>query len=152
VPLRAAVQEVVDELQSKAAAKNSALENKVDASLAVQADSHRLHQILINLMDNAIKYGREAGHTSVRAAVLSNGKIELAVQDDGPGLPPEAKARVFERFYRVDKARSRDQGGTGLGLAIVKHVVQAHGGEVRVESTPNAGSTFFVSLPPAAAE
>ena len=152
VPLRAAVQEVVDELQSKAAAKNSALENKVDASLAVQADSHRLHQILINLMDNAIKYGREAGHTSVQASVLANGRIEIAVQDDGPGLPPEAKARVFERFYRVDKARSRDQGGTGLGLAIVKHVVQAHGGEVRVESTPNAGSTFFVSLPPAAAE
>jgi two-component system phosphate regulon sensor histidine kinase PhoR len=75
--------------------------------------------------------------------------VELSVRDDGPGIPPEAVARIFERFYRVDKARSREQGGTGLGLAIVKNVIQAHGGDVRVESTLGAGTEFFVTLPAA---
>jgi two-component system phosphate regulon sensor histidine kinase PhoR len=74
-------------------------------------------------------------------------RLELTVRDDGPGIPAEAKARIFERFYRVDKARTREQGGTGLGLAIVKNVVQAHGGEVRVESAPDRGTTFFIILP-----
>jgi signal transduction histidine kinase len=69
------------------------------------------------------------------------------VADDGPGIPPEALDRVFERFYRADKARSRDQGGTGLGLSIVKHIVQSHGGEVRAESQPGHGATFFFTLP-----
>ena len=78
---------------------------------------------------------------------LDDGRLEMFVRDDGPGIPAEALPRVFERFYRVDKARSRDQGGTGLGLAIVKHIVQAHGGEVRVESEPGQGATFFFSLP-----
>jgi len=73
--------------------------------------------------------------------------VELTVRDDGPGIPLEAKARIFERFYRVDKARSREQGGTGLGLAIVKNVVQAHGGDVRVESAPGKGTEFFITLP-----
>jgi signal transduction histidine kinase len=72
--------------------------------------------------------------------------IEISIRDDGPGIPTEALSRIFERFYRVDKARSREQGGTGLGLAIVKHVVQAHGGEVRVESAPGEGTTFYVTL------
>jgi two-component system phosphate regulon sensor histidine kinase PhoR len=72
--------------------------------------------------------------------------VELWVQDDGPGIPPEAKDRVFERFYRVDRARSRETGGTGLGLAIVKHIVQAHGGEVWVKSELDAGTTFFFTL------
>jgi two-component system phosphate regulon sensor histidine kinase PhoR len=74
-------------------------------------------------------------------------RIEVSVLDDGPGIPAEACARIFERFYRGDKARSREQGGTGLGLAIVKHVVQAHGGEVRVESAPGAGARFSFTLP-----
>ena len=76
-----------------------------------------------------------------------DGRVEVRVEDDGPGLPADAQPRIFERFYRVDKARSREQGGTGLGLAIVKHVVQAQGGEVRVESRPGAGTTFFFTLP-----
>jgi two-component system phosphate regulon sensor histidine kinase PhoR len=75
------------------------------------------------------------------------GKIEVFVQDDGPGIPPEALDRVFERFYRVDKARSREQGGTGLGLSIVKHIVQNHGGEVWAKSEPGKGATFFFTLP-----
>jgi two-component system phosphate regulon sensor histidine kinase PhoR len=78
---------------------------------------------------------------------LADGKLELFVRDDGPGIPPESLPRVFERFYRVDKARSRDQGGTGLGLAIVKHIVQAHGGEVWAESEIGKGTTFFFTVP-----
>jgi signal transduction histidine kinase len=79
--------------------------------------------------------------------VLADGRIEIVVTDDGPGIPKESQDRIFERFYRADKARSREQGGTGLGLAIVKHVIQAHGGEVRIESEPGAGSKFIVNLP-----
>jgi len=75
------------------------------------------------------------------------GKIEAFVQDDGPGIPPEALDRIFERFYRVDKARSREQGGTGLGLSIVKHIVQNHGGEVWAKSELGKGATFFFTLP-----
>jgi two-component system phosphate regulon sensor histidine kinase PhoR len=71
----------------------------------------------------------------------------MSIQDDGPGIPPEALERVFERFYRLDKARSREQGGTGLGLAIVKHIIQRHGGEVGVQSEVGQGSTFFFTLP-----
>jgi signal transduction histidine kinase len=72
--------------------------------------------------------------------------IEVAISDDGPGIPPEAQARIFERFYRIDRARSRDLGGTGLGLAIVKHVIQAHGGDVWVKSEPDKGTTFYFTL------
>ena len=79
--------------------------------------------------------------------MLDEKSVEICVRDDGPGIPAEARARVFERFYRADKARSREQGGTGLGLAIVKHVVQAHGGEVRVESELGQGATFCFTLP-----
>jgi two-component system phosphate regulon sensor histidine kinase PhoR len=74
--------------------------------------------------------------------------VEIIVTDDGPGIPKEAQKRIFERFFRVDKARSREQGGTGLGLAIVKHVIQAHGGEVRIESEPGHGARFILSMPP----
>jgi len=149
VALRPAVQEVVDDLGSKARARNVALENGVPPASIVHADPERLRQILSNLLDNAIKYGRPGGHASVAARILDDGRVELAIHDDGPGIPTEAQARLFERFYRVDKARSRDQGGTGLGLAIVKHVVQAHGGDVRLESEAGEGTTFRVTLPAA---
>ncbi|HEY2330082.1 MAG TPA: ATP-binding protein, partial [Verrucomicrobiae bacterium] len=98
-------------------------------------------------VDNAIKYGRAEGKVVVGGKKLADGKLEMFVRDDGPGIPPESLDRVFERFYRVDKARSRDQGGTGLGLAIVKHIVQAHDGEVWAESEPGRGATFFFTLP-----
>jgi two-component system phosphate regulon sensor histidine kinase PhoR len=146
VSLRAAVQEAIDDLKMRAGSRGFALENNVTADLIAQADPDRLRQVLSNLLDNAIKYGRLEGRAAVSAQVIDK-RVEVAVRDDGPGIAPDACARIFERFYRADKARSREQGGTGLGLAIVKHVVQAHGGEVRVESNPGAGATFFFTLP-----
>ena len=116
-------------------------------ALAANGDVNRLDQVLANLVDNAIKYGRASGCVTVGGKKLDDGKLEIFVRDDGPGIPPEALDRVFERFYRVDKARSRDQGGTGLGLSIVKHIVQAHGGEVRAESVLGQGATFYFTLP-----
>jgi len=118
-------------------------------ALVASADPDRLRQVLSNLIDNAIKYGRTDGSTVLQAQTRTDGFLEVSVRDDGPGIPPEAQARIFERFFRVDKARSREQGGTGLGLSIVKHVVQAHGGEVRVASAPGRGTTFTVTLPAA---
>ena len=145
-PLRSAVQEVMDDLTPRAHARGLTLTNALPTGLIARADPDRLRQVLSNLIDNAIKYGRESGTVTV-AAQPRNDRIEVCVRDDGPGIPPEARDRLFERFYRVDKARSREQGGTGLGLAIVKHVVQAHGGEVRVESAPGEGAAFYFTLP-----
>ena len=116
--------------------------------LTAAADASRLEQVFANLVDNAIKYGRAQGRVIIGGKKRDDGKLEIFVQDDGPGIPPEALDRVFERFYRVDKARSREQGGTGLGLSIVKHIVQAHGGEVWVKSELGKGATFFFTLPP----
>ncbi len=146
VNLPALVEKVFADLQSKADNKNMTLVNELPA-LAANGDVNRLDQVLANLVDNAIKYGRVSGSVTVGGKKLDDGKLEIFVRDDGPGIPPEALDRVFERFYRVDKARSRDQGGTGLGLSIVKHIVQAHGGEVRAESRLGEGATFFFTLP-----
>jgi two-component system phosphate regulon sensor histidine kinase PhoR len=144
---RATVQDAMDDLQARALARDVTLENKVPGSLVVLADNDRIRQVVSNLLDNAIKYGRAGGKTTVVGSLLDDGRLEISVSDDGPGIPKEAQGRIFERFYRVDKARSREQGGTGLGLAIVKHVVQAHGGEVRVESEQGNGSRFIINLP-----
>jgi len=147
VALRPSVQEVLDDFQVRARERGSRLANGVPPQLAARADPERIRQVLSNLVDNAIKYGGEGGEVAVSARLLGDGWMELSVRNDGPCIPVEAQGRIFERFYRVDKARSRDQGGTGLGLAIVKHVVQAHGGDVRVESAPGSGTTFFLTLP-----
>ena len=147
VNLRALAEKVLNFLHTKAENKNAQLINELP-ELTVNADVNRLDQVLANLVDNAIKYGRAEGRVIVGGKKCDDGRLEIFVRDDGPGIPPEAIERVFERFYRVDKARSRDQGGTGLGLAIVKHIVQAHGGEVRCESELGKGATFFFTLPP----
>ena len=147
VSLGGAVQEVADDLRGRAHARGVTIKNQVEPALIVQADPDRLRQVISNLIDNAIKYGRIEGAVVISARSLDARRIEVSVQDDGPGIPAEACARIFERFFRGDKARSREQGGTGLGLAIVKHVVQAHGGEVRVESAPGAGARFSFTLP-----
>jgi two-component system phosphate regulon sensor histidine kinase PhoR len=149
VPLAAAAQEAIDDAAILARGRGVTLVQSVPDGLTAHADAHRLRQALANLIDNAIKYGREGGAVEVRGRELGAQQVEVSVRDDGPGIAGEALERVFERFYRADKARAREQGGTGLGLAIVKNVVQAHGGDVRVESTPGRGTEFFIRLPAA---
>ncbi|MGH9665332.1 MAG: sensor histidine kinase [Bryobacteraceae bacterium] len=113
----------------------------------VFCDWQAVQQILSNLLDNAVKYTPEGSAIYVGARVAANDMVEIYVRDAGIGIPAAELPRLFERFYRVDKARSRELGGTGLGLAIVKHLARAQGGEVRVESVPNRGSTFCFTLP-----
>jgi two-component system phosphate regulon sensor histidine kinase PhoR len=113
----------------------------------VKADRDRLAQILINLVDNAVKYTPAGGQVSVTADRAAGGLVEIAVRDTGVGIPAEDLPRITERFYRVDKARSRELGGTGLGLAIVKHLVMAHGGELRITSEVDKGTVVRVTLP-----
>jgi two-component system phosphate regulon sensor histidine kinase PhoR len=145
--LREQVEQVANDLQSRAAERTVTLLNEVPPELNVRADGDRLQQVLFNLVDNAVKYGRTGGQVRLGARRLDAERIEGWVEDDGPGIPAEAGERVFERFYRVDRARSREAGGTGLGLSIVKHIVQSHGGEVRLQSEAGRGSTFFYTLP-----
>jgi len=99
------------------------------------------------LVSNAVRYTPVDGRIQVQWRVLPDGRAEFSVRDTGPGIAPQHLPRLTERFYRVDRSRSRETGGTGLGLAIVKHVVQRHGGELRIDSTPGAGSTFAIVLP-----
>jgi two-component system phosphate regulon sensor histidine kinase PhoR len=113
----------------------------------VLADPARLEQVLVNLLDNAVKYTPNGGSISVSWFRLNGGGVELWVSDTGPGISAEHHGRLFERFYRVDKARSRQLGGTGLGLAIVKHIMQRHGGSVRVESQVGKGAVFICTFP-----
>ena len=143
---RAAAEKAIADLAWQAEAKRTRLINEV-AEAAVRADPHRLEQVWGNLLDNAIKYGRVGGTVTLGSGTTDGGQIELFVQDDGPGIPSEGLERVFERFYRVDKARSREQGGTGLGLAIVKHIVHSHGGKVWAKSQLGHGATFSFTLP-----
>ena len=105
-----------------------------------------LEQAVVNLVDNAVKYSAEGSAIEV-ALDEAPDEIVISVSDQGPGVPRDHLPRLFERFYRVDKARSRDLGGTGLGLAIVKHIAQAHGGRVSVDSRVGEGSTFRIHLP-----
>jgi two-component system phosphate regulon sensor histidine kinase PhoR len=148
--VRSAVQEVLEDFSERAKRRGIKLANDVPPALIARADPDRLRQVISNLVDNAIKYGRTEGQTRLSARAIADSMIEIGVRDDGPGIPTESQSRIFERFYRVDKARSREQGGTGLGLAIVKHVVQAHGGDVRVESVLGDGTSFYFTLPKAA--
>lgn len=136
---------IIAQLEPRSTSKGIKIEAKYGAE-SVQTDPRRLEQVLVNLIDNSIKYGREGGlvqavwERSPRAVVLR-------VKDNGPGIPREYQARLFERFFRVDKARSREIGGTGLGLAIVKHIMQRHGGSVRVQSDVGQGTEFICEFP-----
>ena len=112
----------------------------------VYGDFDRLRRVLVNLVDNAIKYNEEGGTVQLEAET-ENDEVVIRVVDDGIGISPDHLPRLTERFYRVDKSRSRNQGGTGLGLAIVKHILAAHDRELQVESTPGEGSTFRFTLP-----
>jgi len=146
--LRPLAEKVLADLKKPAGAKDVNLVNELP-DLTVTGDASRLEQVFANLVDNAIKYGYPQSTVNVGGRKTDANKIEVFVRDDGPGIPPESLDRIFERFYRVDKARSREQGGTGLGLSIVKHIVQNHGGEVWAKSEVGKGTTFFFTLPAA---
>lgn len=141
-----AVQEVVAQLRLRADGKQIDLRAEVAPGDTIHADPQGLHTVLLNLVDNALKYTPEGGTVTVGGRAVTGG-YELSVRDTGVGIPAAHQGRIFERFYRVDKARDRATGGTGLGLAIVKHIVEAHGGRVAVVSSPAEGSTFSVFFP-----
>ena len=140
------LREAVLSFRTMAKSQGVEFELREFALLPVTADVEAIHQVFSNLIDNALKYAGSTGRLVLGSRELANG-VEFYVQDFGPGIPSEHLPRLFERFYRVDKARSRDSGGTGLGLAIAKHIVLAHGGTIRAESELNHGSTFIFILP-----
>jgi two-component system phosphate regulon sensor histidine kinase PhoR len=153
VDLSRLAREVADEVKPLAQAKQHALAVETDEPVFVQGNETSLRTLVRNLLENAIRYTEDHGHVScqVQAEKDAEGKdwATLKVSDDGIGIPLADQSRIFERFYRVDKARSRETGGTGLGLSIVKHVADRHGGSVEVHSTVGVGSTFTVRLPAA---
>jgi two-component system, OmpR family, phosphate regulon sensor histidine kinase PhoR len=146
--LSTVVENVFEDFKARAGSRGIELLDQT-GGLEVFGDPARLEQVLGNLIENAIKYGRADSPVLVGARLLEAGEVEVAVQDHGPGIPAASLDRLFERFYRVDKARSREQGGTGLGLSIVKHLIQSHGGRVWAKSEPGHGATFFFTLPAA---
>jgi two-component system phosphate regulon sensor histidine kinase PhoR len=151
VPMRLDLGEVVAGVaamfERQTTQSRQTLERVVPPRLAVHADRDRLVQILVNLVDNAVKFTPEGGRIRVEAETGPDGRVEVRVRDTGVGIPSTELPRITERFYRVDKTRSREVGGTGLGLAIVKHLVQAHGGELHIESALGHGTTVSFTLP-----
>lgn len=145
VPLRALVEDVTNSLSAAAAARKIDVRNLISSQREVFADPHRLMQMLTNLIDNAIKFNRDGGEVSI--TVSNDGRDRIIVSDTGEGIPSHHLDRLFERFYRADRARSRELGGTGLGLAIVKHLAKSHGGEVTVRSQIGEGTEFTIELP-----
>ena len=140
------IEEVLDQLEMKANKMNIALLLKSESnSDIVYADKNKMQQVFMNLISNSIKYGKDGGTTNVRLFDMSD-KFLIEVADDGIGISENALSRLFERFYRVDKNRSREIGGTGLGLAIVKHIIEGHQQTINVRSTVNIGSTFSFIL------
>jgi signal transduction histidine kinase len=117
-----------------------------EADITVLADRDRLAQVLTNLVDNAIKFTPDDGRIAVGWRA-SNGEVEVTVADTGPGIGAADLPHIFDRFYKADRARAAVPGGSGLGLAITKHIVEAHGGRIRVASTPGLGTTFTFTLP-----
>jgi two-component system phosphate regulon sensor histidine kinase PhoR len=147
VDVRGLVERVAEAFRPVAERKRMQLSAAVAPNVAlIEADGTLLERALSNLVDNALKYTPEGGKVRIGAG-SEGGQLSLTVEDDGMGIPEADLPRIFERFYRVDKSRSRDLGGTGLGLSIVKHIVQLHGGTVSVKSAPGSGSTFTLRLP-----
>ena len=138
--------DVADAQEMKATAKGIILTLPEDSKpIFVYADRFRIRQVLVNLIVNSVKYGKEYGETKIRFYDVGD-NIMVEVADNGIGIEKEHLPRLFERFYRVDKSRSRDQGGTGLGLAIVKHIIEAHNQTINVMSTEGAGTVFSFTL------
>lgn len=142
------VRQILQRFETKAHEKSLKLMNRLASGpdIYVRADRDKLHQVFVNLLDNAIKFNKPNGIIEVIAEPVQK-SVLIAVSDTGPGIPPEAMGRLFQRFSRVDQARSREMGGTGLGLSIVKNIVEKHGGTVRCESVWGAGAKFIFTLP-----
>jgi two-component system phosphate regulon sensor histidine kinase PhoR len=145
-PINDIFKSAVQICRSKAEEKNITINQVCEGSLKAYIDPPLLEQAVVNLLDNAIKYS-EPNSAIHLTAILNDSEVRIIVEDQGIGIAKKHLSRLFERFYRVDKARSRKMGGTGLGLAIVKHIAQAHGGQVTVKSTADKGSTFTIHLP-----
>ncbi|HEY5689350.1 MAG TPA: ATP-binding protein, partial [Yeosuana sp.] len=136
-----------DSLRSKIEAKNLVIEKELHDNLPdIKGNQFLLEQAFINLLDNAIKYTPENGTIGFKTRPNED-TVEIEIFDTGIGIPKESIPRIFERFYRVDKDRSRQEGGTGLGLSIVKHTINIHGGEIKVESEMSKGTKFIINLP-----
>jgi len=150
-PIRASalVHDAIESLGGLVVDSGVELEFSGAPDVIVMADADAMNQVFGNLIENGLKYGKSGKRIRVGAKQLEN-EVEFCVQDFGPGIAYEHLERIFERFYRVDKARSRESGGTGLGLAIVKHIIQAHGGGIRAESELGSGTAFYFTLPLAA--
>ncbi len=144
--LFALVREVFTSLSAKAKARNVLLQNEVPEQIFVEADVIRLEQMLTNLIDNAIKFNRSEGMVTVEFEQKDSMNV-IKVSDTGEGIMKDHQQRIFERFYRIYRSRTREVGGTGLGLAIVKHLARIHGGEVSLNSSLGRGSTFMIELP-----
>jgi len=142
------IQNVFDLVEMKALKKNITLtfDKLYPKPIFVYADQERIQQVVTNLVVNAIKYGSENGTTEISIESLTSAKVIIRVTDNGKGIEPDHLPRLFERFYRVDKSGSRDEGGSGLGLSIVKHIIEAHYEKIYVESQPNIGSEFSFTL------
>ena len=147
-PTRASalVEDAIESLGGMVVDSEVELESAGAPDALIMADPDAMNQVFGNLIENALKYGKAGGRIRVGAQLLES-EVEYSVKDFGPGIAFEHLERIFERFYRVDKARSRESGGTGLGLAIVKHIVQAHGGRIWAESELGSGATFHFTLP-----
>ncbi len=146
--LREVIQEAVDQLEEKAQSRQISVEFKHDPKIqaVTYADKEKIFRVIQNLLSNAIKYNVDQGKVSINLKAKKN-RFDIKVKDSGKGIPAGDLKRIFERFYRVDKSRSRDQGGTGLGLAIVKHILEGHKSKISVTSTLGKGSMFSFSLP-----
>jgi two-component system, OmpR family, phosphate regulon sensor histidine kinase PhoR len=145
VALAEVVARAAEAVEPRAAAKHIRLSQAIAPGLVARADAKALEQVLLNLLDNAVKYTPEGGSVELNARAESS-RVELSVRDSGLGIEAKHLPRLFERFYRVDRGRSRDMGGTGLGLSIVRHLVSAMEGDVRVQSQLGVGSTFTIVL------
>jgi len=144
--LRQQVEKVIMGFKEQLKKRNVDIKNEIPANISINADKDKIEGVFTNLIDNAIKFNKENG--SIKISSQQEGdKIKIIVEDSGVGIPEKDIPRIFERFYRVDKARSAELGGTGLGLSIVKHIVELHGGTVGVESVEGLGSKFWFSLP-----
>lgn len=146
VPVGEVIEQAMSAVEPQAAQRNVKVNLEVGNAIAVRADPKALDHILVNLIDNGVKYGRPDGNVWVLARAVGD-DVRIEVRDDGPGISDKHRTRVFERFYRADPSRSREAGGTGLGLSIVKHLVESMGGDVGVEPNAPQGSIFWLRLP-----